>query len=62
MIRNEAEDVLNSLLVDLFKMCIRDRYCTLYAKCTRMNRGRQKLVMGCPMYLSLIHICKSQST
>ena len=26
------------------------QYCTLYAKCTRMNRGRQKLVMGCPMY------------
>lgn len=26
------------------------QYCTLYAKCTRMNRGRQKLVMGCLMY------------
>lgn len=26
------------------------QYCTLYAKCTRMNRVRQKLVMGCPMY------------
>lgn len=26
------------------------QYCTLYAKCTGMNRGRQKLVMGCPMY------------
>lgn len=26
------------------------QYCTLYAKCTTMNRGSQKLVMGCPMY------------
>ena len=26
------------------------QYCTLYAMCTTMNRGNQKLVKGCPMY------------
>ncbi|EKY26354.1 hypothetical protein [Clostridium celatum] len=26
------------------------QYCTLYAKCTTMERGKQKLAMGCPMY------------
>ena len=26
------------------------QYCTLYAMCTTMNRGNQKLVRGCPMY------------
>lgn len=26
------------------------QYCTLYAKCTTMDRGKQKLVDACPMY------------
>ena len=26
------------------------QYCTLYAMCTTMDRGNQKLVKGCPMY------------
>ena len=28
------------------------QYCTLYAMCTTMNRGNQKLVKECPMYCS----------
>lgn len=26
------------------------QYCTLYAKCTTMDRGKQKLIKECPMY------------